>query len=113
MSNRRARKTEQSAESQSSFRALRLSAPVRSNTGPARLCSQQEFCAIAGVTDQTLRNWRALGLPVGGPAARPEYPLPDAYTWITVFQLLTRPESRYFRKNVRRLSLREALQFSL
>lgn len=70
-------------------RTVRLAARVITLGPPPSPLSQEAFCEIFGITDQTARNWRAKGLPVEGTKARPQYPVPQAITWGTVYSVLS------------------------
>ncbi len=88
-------KTKKQRTPRDPFVALELSARVRRSLTRATV-SQESFCEMMKVSDQTLRNWRSMGMPVEGTEARPRYPLPDALTWALYYrtQLIEDPRPR-------------------
>jgi hypothetical protein len=64
------------------FETVQLSAKVSADRAKSGEMTQGDLCEAFDVTDQTVRNWVARGLPVRkGPLGKPRYPQSEALAW--------------------------------
>jgi hypothetical protein len=71
------------------FVPLALTAMVKPRGTGLRSYSQAEACESLDVTDRTLRNWAAKGLPTReGPHGKPVYPVPDVNVWAACYKVM-------------------------